>query len=110
MAPPITHIVLFRYKPDISWAQLEEHFATFAALRTRCTHPSTGQPYMLSLRMGKNMSWEPFAKGMTHGFVLEFASQEHLDYYLLEDPVHRAFSAGAAQLLEDSLVVDVHDG
>jgi hypothetical protein len=51
------------------------------------------------------MSWEPFSKGMTHGFVLEFASQEDLDYYLTEDPVHLAFSAAAKSLIEDSVVV-----
>ena len=60
---------------------------------------------MLSMRAGKNMSWEPFSKGMTHGFVLEFASQEDLDYYLTEDAVHRAFSVATKPLIEDSVVV-----
>lgn len=57
------------------------------------------------MRKGKNQSWEPFNKGMTHGFVLEFASQEDLDYYLTEDPVHLAFSKAAKPLIEDSVVV-----
>lgn len=62
---------------------------------------------MLSLRAGKNQSWEDFSKGMTHGFVLEFRNQEDLDYYLTEDPVHRAFSEDVVKrgLLEDSVVV-----
>lgn len=47
---------------------------------------------------------------MTHGFVLEFASQADLDYYLLEDPVHAAFSQAAREYVEDSVVVDVTDG
>ena len=51
------------------------------------------------------MSWEPYAKGMTHGFVLEFRCQEDLDYYLTEDPVHLAFSKAAGPLIEDSVVV-----
>ena len=42
---------------------------------------------------------------MTHGFVLEFKSQEDLDYYHLEDPVHLAFSKAAKGLVEDSVVV-----
>lgn len=107
---PITHIVLFKYRSTIPWPTLQSHFSAFAALQTRCLHPSTNAPYILSLRMGANTSWEPFSKGMTHGFVLEFASQAHLDYYLLEDAVHAEFSRGARELVEDSVVVDVRDG
>ncbi|TKA71267.1 hypothetical protein B0A55_07340 [Friedmanniomyces simplex] len=108
--PTITHIVLFAYRPHIPWTDLEHHFAAFTALRTQCLHPSTRQPYILSLRMGKNRSWEPFSKGLTHGFVLEFASQADLDYYLTTDPVHLAFSREAGPLIEDSVVVDIQDG
>ncbi|KAF2629360.1 hypothetical protein BU25DRAFT_409256 [Macroventuria anomochaeta] len=107
---PITHIVLFKYRPDISWTDFQTHFTSFQSLQTRCLHPSTGKPYMLSMRMGQNNSWEPFSKGMTHGFILEFASQEHLDYYLLQDKVHAEFSRNAKPLIEDSVVVDIKDG
>ena len=107
---PITHIVLFKYRPDITWTDFQSHFDTFRTLQSRCIHPSTGKPYMLSLRMGQNNSWEPHNKGMTHGFVLEFASQDHLDYYLLQDPVHLEFSRSAKHLIEDSVVVDISDG
>ncbi|KAK4543188.1 hypothetical protein LTR36_005738 [Oleoguttula mirabilis] len=110
MTETITHIVLFKYRPDISWQDFEAHFDTFRALQSRCLHPDTGKPYMLSMRMGKNRSWEPFSKGMTHGFVLEFASQAHLDYYLTADPVHLEFSRQAGPYIEDSLVVDITDG
>lgn len=106
----ITHIVLFKYKPSISWEAFEEHFETFKALQKRCLHPVTQRPYMVSMRMGKNRSWEPFSKGMTHAFVLEFASQDDLDYYLTRDPVHLEFSRNAHPLIEDSLVVDIRDG
>ncbi|KAF2154622.1 hypothetical protein K461DRAFT_275751 [Myriangium duriaei CBS 260.36] len=110
MTSTITHIVLFKYRPDITWHDFEAHFASFTGLQRKCLHPRTGKPYMLSMRMGKNRSWEPFSKGMTHGFVLEFASQDDLDYYLTEDPVHLAFSQAAGPLIEDSLVVDIRDG
>lgn len=50
----ITHIVLFKYKPSISWEAFEEHFETFKALQHRCLHPVTQRPYMVSMRMGKN--------------------------------------------------------
>ncbi|KAF9691606.1 hypothetical protein EKO04_010287 [Ascochyta lentis] len=109
-SPPITHIVLFKYRPDITWTDFQTHFDAFQALKSQCLHPDTGKPYMLSMRMGQNNSWEPFSKGMTHAFVLEFASQAHLDYYLLQDEVHAAFSRAAKPLIEDSVVVDIKDG
>ncbi|PSK58601.1 Chitin synthase 4 [Elsinoe australis] len=107
---PITHIVLFRYRSGLTWSQLESHFDQLKALKRRCVHPSTGEPYMIGMRMGRNLSWEPFNKGLTHAFVLEFASQADLDYYLLKDPVHAAFSKSALPLIEDSTVMDIRDG
>lgn len=50
----ITHIVLFKYKPSISWEAFEQHFETFKALQHQCLHPVTQRPYMVSMRMGKN--------------------------------------------------------
>ena len=49
---------------------------------------------------------------MTHAFILEFASREDRDYYLLEDAVHHAFSRDVAEkgLVVDSCVVDLEDG
>ncbi|RAK79600.1 uncharacterized protein BO72DRAFT_424336 [Aspergillus fijiensis CBS 313.89] len=110
MTEAITHIVLFKYKPSITWSEFEEHFAVFLALKDKCKKPDTGRPYMKSMKAGKNRSWEPFSKGMTHGFVLEFENQADLDYYLTEDPVHLKFSKKAAPLIEDSVVIDIRDG
>lgn len=47
---------------------------------------------------------------MTHGFVLEFACQEDLDYYLTSEPVHLQFSKESGPLIEDSVVIDIKDG
>jgi hypothetical protein len=107
---PITHIVLFKYQQDITWIALEDHFKSFMSLKQKSVHPETGKPLIQSLKAGKNRSWEPFSKGMTHGFVLEFANQEDLDYYLTAEPVHMAFSKAAKPLIEDSLVIDIKDG
>ena len=122
---PVTHIVLFRYRSSLSWVDLENHFRDFATLKDQCLR--NGKPYMISMRMGKNTSWENFGKGMsiaathwegmlksilgmTHAFVLEFKDEDDRDYYLLHDKVHRAFSAKAGPLIEDSVVVDLRDG
>lgn len=105
---PVTHIVLFRYRSDIPWTALESHFRDFASLKDTCL--KNGKPYMLSMRMGKNTSWENFGKGMTHAFILEFKDEADRDYYLLHDQVHREFSEKAGPLIEDSVVVDLRDG
>lgn len=110
MTQPITHIVLFKYRSNIPWSAFEAHFDSFMALKTKSLHPKTGKPLIQSLKAGKNRSWEPFSKGMTHGFVLEFASQDDLDYYLTTEPVHREFSKNAGPLIEDSVVLDIVDG
>ena len=102
----VTHVVLFKYNDLVTWRELEHHFTELARLKSTCLKPAgTGKPYMLSMQIGKNHSWENFSKGMTHCIVLEFASVEDRDFYLLEDPVHRAFSVSAAPLIEDSVVV-----
>ncbi|THX94111.1 hypothetical protein D6D08_01780 [Aureobasidium pullulans] len=62
------------------------------------------------MNSGKNRSWEPFNKGFTHGFVLEFENQDDLNYYLTKEPVHIAFSKSAGPLIEDSCVIDIKDG
>jgi hypothetical protein len=49
---PITHIVLFKYRSNIAWSDLERHFEEFAKLKTECVNPS-GKPYMLSMKAGK---------------------------------------------------------
>ncbi|KAI5920761.1 Mss4-like protein [Camillea tinctor] len=105
----LTHIVLFKYKPSVPWPELQRHFESFEQLPKKCVKPD-GKPYLKSLKMGMNLSWQAFNKGMTHGFIIEFESQEDHDFYHLEDPVHIEFSKNAAGLVEDSVVVDIKDG
>lgn len=45
---------------------------------------------------------------MTHGFVIEFANQDDLDYYHIDDEVHLEFSRQAGPLIEDSVVVGLY--
>ncbi|PWY87533.1 hypothetical protein BO70DRAFT_287361, partial [Aspergillus heteromorphus CBS 117.55] len=68
-------------------------------LRNKCVEPDTGRAYMKGLKAGAFRRWEPYNRGMTHGFVLEFENQADLDYYLTEDPVHLEFSKNAAPLM-----------
>lgn len=105
---PVTHVVLFRYYDTVPWTTLSAHFRDFANLKHKCVKED-GKPYILSLRMGKNTSWENFARGMTHCFILEFINEADRDYYLIRDKVHHAFSDSARGLIQDSIVLDCQD-
>jgi hypothetical protein len=52
MTEVITHIVLFKYKPSITWSEFEQHFDVFMALKNKCIKQGTGKPYMLSMKAG----------------------------------------------------------
>jgi hypothetical protein len=48
--------------------------------------------------------------GISHAFVLQFHSIEDRDYYVNNDPVHKAFKEAAAPALEKAIVVDYQNG
>lgn len=53
MTEVITHIVLFKYKSNITWSDFEKHFDVFLSLRHKCVKPGTNQPYMKSMKAGR---------------------------------------------------------
>jgi hypothetical protein len=53
MAETITHIVLFKYKPDISWEAFEKHFEQFMGLKQKSLSKKTGKPLIKSLKAGR---------------------------------------------------------
>jgi hypothetical protein len=52
MAETITHIVLFKYKPDIAWSTFETHFEAFMALKHTSISAKTGKPLIKSMKAG----------------------------------------------------------
>ena len=50
-APLITHIVLFKYRSDITWTDLQAHFDVFLQLPKKCLNED-GKPYMVSMKAG----------------------------------------------------------
>ena len=52
MTETITHIVLFKYRPDISWEAFEAHFEQFMALKEKSISKKTGKPLIKSLKAG----------------------------------------------------------
>ena len=96
-------------------------------MKDNCIHPTTKTPYILSLKCGKDNSPEglqvrhvfcrkqhqladKLQHGLTHGFVVEFASPEDRDYYVTKDPTHQEFVKSLPNVLEKITVLDFSDG
>jgi hypothetical protein len=47
--------------------------------------------------------------GITHAFVVEFASKEDRDYYVQKDPVHQEFIKSLDGVIEKAQVIDFTD-
>jgi len=48
--------------------------------------------------------------GFTHGFVVEFATEEDRDYYVWKDPAHQAFVKKNTPKIDDVRVIDYENG
>ncbi|KAK1752940.1 hypothetical protein QBC47DRAFT_387405 [Echria macrotheca] len=106
----ITHTVLFQFKAGLPVEDVKAACARFLQLADTCAHPTRGGTYIISLKGGKDHSPEGLQNGITHGFVVEFASVEDRDYYVAKDPAHMAFVKSIEDLVEKAIVVDFTDG
>ncbi|KAI5303960.1 hypothetical protein KEM56_007012 [Ascosphaera pollenicola] len=110
----ITHIVMFRFKSDLSAADVHDHGSFTAskllALKDECLHPKTQTPYILSVTGGKDNSSEGIQHGITHAFVVQFANAEDRDYYCTTDPAHMKFVKNLQGKVEKAQAVDYEAG
>ncbi|SUZ31689.1 hypothetical protein ROE7235_01439 [Roseibaca ekhonensis] len=86
------HIVLTRFKPDVSEAQIAQLYDRLSALIDR--HP--GARGFLG---GRSTSREQMERGFLHGFTIDFDDWTALQAYA-DDPDHRALSA---ELVESAI-------
>lgn len=95
----IRHIVLFRYRPGIKEEELDLITHRFHELGTS---PRDGEPYILGIESGDQISTEELGQGFHHAFIVTFASEGDRNYYIGEpfitnpsfyDPMHHAFKA-----------------
>ncbi|KAH6695109.1 stress responsive A/B barrel domain-containing protein [Plectosphaerella plurivora] len=103
---PITHIVAVGFKDEVSAETIKETADGFFKLQQSCVNPATQQPYIVSIKGGKDNSPEGLQSGITHAFVVEFASEEDRDFYVKEDLVHRTFAQGLGSVLAKIIVTD----
>ncbi|KAJ9117987.1 hypothetical protein QFC20_000268 [Naganishia adeliensis] len=86
---PVTHVVSFKFSPDATVEQRAGLYNALMGLKESCK--KDGEPYILSVKGGRQISKEPFHHDMQIGFIVEFASSEDLDHYASADEAHQAF-------------------
>lgn len=94
------HIVIFKYKPAATEAQIQEVTAAFRALQAKI-------PGIVAFEHGVNDSPEGKNLGFTHVYLLTFSDAAARDAYL-PHPEHQKFGEllGRLDILADAFVVD----
>jgi hypothetical protein len=84
----VRHVVLFRYRDDVTGEQQQEVLRRFRAL---ADSERDGERYVVSIEAGEQASGEGAAP-FRHGIVVTFASEGDRNYYVgtpvLDDPAH----------------------
>lgn len=99
----IRHIVLVKFRPDLSDAEVADIFAELHAIEGKV-------PGLIAIRSGRSESPEKIERGYMHGFTADFADWTALQAYQ-EHPDHKRLGArlvaNAAGGLDGILVFDL---
>lgn len=97
---PVRHVVVFKYKPGTTEAQIKQVTDAFRALQKSI-------PGMTAFEDGVNNSPEKKNLGFTHVYMMTFEDLAARDAYL-PHPEHKKFGQllGKLGVLEDAFVVD----
>jgi hypothetical protein len=88
----IRHIVLLRFRDDVTASERQAIYGELDALRTVV-------PGLVAARYGPNVSPEGKDRGFSEGFVMDFADAAARDAYLVH-PDHKAAGARLVAALE----------
>ena len=88
----IRHIVLVKFRADVTPDAREAIFASLEALRGHL-------PGIVDMQFGANVSPEGKSLGFDDGFIIDFADAAARDAYLV-DPAHKAAGAQLVAALE----------
>lgn len=94
----LRHVVLFRYKPEVTVRQIDEINMAFHQLQH-------GIPEIRAFERGTNNSPEGLDKGFTHGYTVTFSTEEDRAAYL-PHPDHKRFVELIGGKIDDVLVFD----
>ena len=98
----LRHVVLFKFKPEVTKPQVQEVVRAFAALPQRIEA-------IVGFEHGVDVSVENKQKGFTHGFVVTFRDEKGRDIYL-PHPAHQEFVKLVGPRVADVLVFDYWSG
>lgn len=96
----LRHVVLFKFKDDVSEEQVKEVVDAFSALPDKIDT-------IVDYEHGTDVSVENKAAGFTHGFVVSFEDEKGRDTYL-PHAAHQEFVKLVGPRLEDVLVFDYY--
>ncbi len=96
--PILRHIVLFKFKPDLTAKQLDEINLAFHQLQHDI-------PEISDFERGINNSPEGLDKGFTHGYLVSFASEDARATYLPHES-HKKFVELIGGKIDDVMVFD----
>lgn len=82
----IRHIVLIRFQPEVTEAQIADLFAELQQIIGKV-------PGLLAITAGKSESPEQMERGYMHGFVVDFSDWTALQAYQ-DHPDHQRLGAG----------------
>lgn len=99
----IRHIVLIRFRPDVSEATINAIFEDLHSIKAKL-------PGVIAITSGRSESPEKIERGYMHGFVADFADWAALEAYQ-QHPDHKrvgaALVANAVGGLDGILVFDL---
>ncbi len=94
----LRHIVMYKYRDDVTTEQVQEAIDAFAALPKKIDT-------IIDFEHGDNVSEEGKSDGLTHAFVVTFADERGRDTYL-KHPAHLEYVKLAGPRREKVVVFD----
>jgi hypothetical protein len=94
----LRHLVLYKFKPETTPAQLQQVIDAFSALPKKIDA-------IIGLEHGPNVSQEGKSDGLTYGFLVTFRDEKGRDAYLV-DPAHQDYVKVVQDKREKVVVFD----
>jgi len=95
---PVKHVVLFKFKEDVSENKIQELIDGYKALPGKIE-------VMKGFEWGTDMSIEGLSQGFTHCFISTFEDSAGRDAYV-PHPEHQKYAQGLLPHLDKILVLD----
>ncbi len=96
--PAIQHMVVLKFKPEITSNKIDELYSQLAELQTLI-------PGIAHFSGGPYASHEGLNQDFTHGFLMRFESTEARDNYL-PHPEHERVKEAILACVDDAIVFD----